>query len=347
MTQGLSSAWPGLVDYLLRAASGYNHLKTPAREQIGRHALAKNGRLIAPLRVVIELTTQCSGKCIFCIQSHARMHGIGTVKHFQITALKQLAGQLAAMGVDSVDITGGEPTCHPGFLQAVAAFKKLGIRVAIQTDGSNLDIDTVHRLGAILEPTDKLCVSLDAATASTFRYLRGRNDFKTLISGFESLGAANIIFETRTIVVRKNYDEIDLVLGLSRHLGAVKRTLSTPYRHKHIDAATHVPVEKIVALGERMIDAPDVSLGMREIIVSSGILGSPEHAELLRPHLVRCMAGHTTCSIDVNGNVGVCQFASDRKKVAGNIYTSAFAEIWDRMTRKRISEGICPAAMSA
>lgn len=81
--------------------------------------------------IALEVTTVCNLKCPQCC---CRVHERPAV-HYSYSYFAELAGWI--YGIDRVDITGGEPTCHPLFAEYVPRFKKLfGCRqLTLETNG--------------------------------------------------------------------------------------------------------------------------------------------------------------------------------------------------------------------
>lgn len=320
--------------------------RNTAIQEIGRHVLARGGKLRAPLSVSIELTTQCNRSCVFCVQAFDHLLGARPVRHFDSESLAALAGQLADMGVVAVEFTGGEPSYHPDIVTAIGCFKKLRIGVAVQTDGSNLSPELIARLGEILEPHDKILFSLDAATPDTQRFLRGDANFDRTVFRLEALGREQFQLETRTVIVKANYAEAGRILDLARAAGAQKSTLSLPYKHESIAADIHVSPREYLALYDYFADEPGIAFNSLNVTGASGLWDSPERAESIPGRETACPAGHTSCYVDVTGNVSTCQYALDDKKaVIGNVFDSSFAEIWDRINCRVTSGQLCSAGI--
>ena len=75
---------------------------------------------------------------------------------------------MAKRGLKSVIlIGGGEPTIYPGFVDMVRFLKKLGLQVAIVSNGSSND--RILRVMDVLEKGDWVRLSLDAGSNETFR----------------------------------------------------------------------------------------------------------------------------------------------------------------------------------
>src|SRR5262249_43541286 len=103
-----------------------------------------------------------------------------------------LIPRLAACRVERVTLTGGEPTIHPRFLDAVAAFRAAGMDVGICTNATTLTGEQIATLAAI---GGVHCnVSLDGFSPASHGRFRGdRASFTTTISTVKALAAAGLL----------------------------------------------------------------------------------------------------------------------------------------------------------
>ncbi|MCA9663023.1 MAG: radical SAM protein, partial [Myxococcales bacterium] len=82
---------------------------------IAADAAAKGGRLRGPLEVTVEVTRDCAGGCVFCVQAARRDR-----RHVAVDRFADLVRALAAAGVARLRLTGGEPSAHPRLAELVA-----------------------------------------------------------------------------------------------------------------------------------------------------------------------------------------------------------------------------------
>jgi len=113
-----------------------------------------NGSINPPIQVRIKPINRCNHDCFFCAYSdtsrkeHKNVDAIDHIdtKMHQETNLKDmiptdrlisLIGELADYGVKSITLSGGgEPTIHPGFLDAIKIAHKRGLDTSLITNGS-------------------------------------------------------------------------------------------------------------------------------------------------------------------------------------------------------------------
>jgi len=119
------SLWPRVVDYV--------------RWQRARAAAAAAGAPppdlpdLAPLSINLDLTTACNFACDHCIDWEILND---KARHDDADLRRQLE-RMAERGLRSVIlIGGGEPTLYPGFADFVGFLKRLGLQVAVVSNGS-------------------------------------------------------------------------------------------------------------------------------------------------------------------------------------------------------------------
>lgn len=86
------------------------------------------------------------------------------------------------------------------------------------TTNGNLISKNLNLIEKLKSQIDIIIVSLDAATADTYRKIRGGN-FELLIQGIELLVSMGIKVTTQFVVQQKNYTEILKYVDLSKSLG--------------------------------------------------------------------------------------------------------------------------------
>ncbi len=124
---------------------------------------------------IIEITTRCNLGCSICFADAGSGHDLRLA---QVEAILDRFVETEGQP-EVVQISGGEPTIHPGLLDILAAAKARGIRhVMLNTNGLRLAQDPgfVHEL-AHYEPA--IYLQFDGLTATTHEALRGR-DLRTV-----------------------------------------------------------------------------------------------------------------------------------------------------------------------
>ena len=316
------------------------------------HVQAKGGRLRAPLVVMLDLTNQCNIHCVFCYRAGPKvlLEPAGRVLHRDLDALAHLLDELKGMGVASVTLSGGEPTMHPRFIDAVELVKERDLSLTVVTNGTHLAQAQLVRLAARLDRRrDKIELSLHAATAETFAALTGSRRYDHLQRTLAALHDLDLPFLTMTLALRANLGEIDAILDLAAAHGAREHAVEAPFPKSHLSPAECLPVDEVLDLYARLLASrpgrPFLALNFFHL-----------HDHIFRdlpseraPATGGCHAGSSSCAIDILDNIHLCQFAIDHQGTAvGNLADAPLAELWARAQRRSASRAAesctnCPA----
>jgi len=117
-----------------------------------------------PLFATLAVTYRCNYRCAFCdLPDRARGDP-------DLATLVARLEHVARRGALAVGLTGGEPLLHPRLFELIAAARKLGLLVHVNSNGSRA---TAAKVDALLGAgIHSLNVSLDGATAATHDRLR-------------------------------------------------------------------------------------------------------------------------------------------------------------------------------
>jgi radical SAM protein with 4Fe4S-binding SPASM domain len=130
--------------------------------------------------------------------------------------------EFAAIGGNGIRITGGEPLCHPHWLDIVKYACSLGFKtVALQTNAMLLSEEHLAALREIDFAGLSIQVSLDGVAARTHDLVRGEGAFSGALNGIMKLvqgglaGRVSIFFTE----MRHNLGEIPDLLDLADRMG--------------------------------------------------------------------------------------------------------------------------------
>lgn len=305
---------------------------------IKRHAKDKGGSLQSPLTIFLDLTDTCNQECIFC-PTHILKKDTpdGQDGHLPLEFLDDLCRQFSQMGVPTIILTGGEPTCHPDFMKAVALIKQYDLALTIATNGINLNDDDIRNLSRLIEPErDAIRLSLDAASRETYRILRGSEEFDSLINTLELLNRFRIPFCTNTLLLRCNAEQIDDILSLAGKHGSMESSVGIPLACKGIPEGIYAPPDQILRVYKGLMIRKDeyhskILLNIIHLSLNMGCL--PETIQFFRQAgkpLMGCHAGSTSCAINVQGDLNICQFTLDSGLTVGSIFETPLQVLWQR-----------------
>lgn len=140
-----------------------------------------------PLGVNIELTTRCPLRCpqCYCTLENGR--------DIPLSLVKKRLFELGKLGVEHVELSGGETLCYPHLAETIRAARENGLYPSISTSGWNFTEEILSNL--VIAGIGNIHVSLNAPTEAENR--KTRSGFQEAIRALEVL--ANNCFENTII----------------------------------------------------------------------------------------------------------------------------------------------------
>jgi MoaA/NifB/PqqE/SkfB family radical SAM enzyme len=175
-------------------------------------------------RLELHVTYTSPEACVFCSEEH-RME---TFHPYEVTLgrVVRVLREHAGRGVDSVHLTGGEPTIHPDFHTILRAAKALGMRTSMGTIGTGLaNPSFAARTVPLL---DDILFSLHGPDAATHDPLTRRpGSFAKVLRAVANARAfPGFRPSFNSVVNQHNVDRLVETVALTRSLGARLHILS-------------------------------------------------------------------------------------------------------------------------
>lgn len=175
------------------------------------------GRRINYLR--ISVTDRCNLRCIYCMPPE----GVPWIPHSDLLSYEEIATIVqiaAALGINKIRLTGGEPLIRPGLPNLVEMLSGIeGINeIAMTTNGILLKEYAMVLKRAGLR---RVNISLDTLKADRFRYITRLGELKDTLKGIEAAREANLEPVKINVVVMRgiNDDEVLDFAKLTREKG--------------------------------------------------------------------------------------------------------------------------------
>ena len=164
-------------------------------------------------RLKISITNVCNLNCKHCYLDESNY------VFLDVDRIKDLLKQAKEIGVKIVDITGGEPTAHPNFIEIIDYAKKLGFeKINVSTNGVKINKDDKLLKGLIRDKVE--ChISLDAVSNEKLNLIRGNDIFFELEKTFKLLKKNNVDFTIRYSLNKLNYKDVDEMIEYAERLG--------------------------------------------------------------------------------------------------------------------------------
>jgi MoaA/NifB/PqqE/SkfB family radical SAM enzyme len=292
-----------------------------------------------PRSLYLETTNRCDSKCQTCIRTFQTLEPPADLTLERVQAI---VAQFPVL--DRVVLHGiGEPLLNPQIFDIVAYLKTRVASVLFNSDAISL---TSSRVGRLLESgLDEYRVSMDAATAATYRQLRGVDRFERVTANVARLvGLQRQLGRTTPRVslwftaTRANVDELPGFVQLAADLGVgevyVQRLVFNGMGLATEANALHgrLRAQELARLTDAEALATHHGIAMRASGLTSP-LASLQASDDARPWS-GCQRPWTLAYVTANGNVLPCcvspWVARDYAGlILGNAFAERFEKIWD------------------
>jgi cyclic pyranopterin phosphate synthase len=208
------------------------------------------GRVHRDLR--ISVTDRCNFRCTYCMPAE----GLEWLPRDQVLSFEEIEHIarvcVERFGIDSIRLTGGEPTVRAHLPVLVGKLAALGADLALTTNGATLRMIAGDLVAAGLR---RVNISLDTLRRDRFAELTRRDALGSVLDGIEAAKEAGLDpVKVNTVVMRGlNDDEVLDLATFGRDRGVVVRFIEW----MPLDADQHWEAGAVVSQDEilRTIDA--------------------------------------------------------------------------------------------
>jgi radical SAM protein with 4Fe4S-binding SPASM domain len=271
----------------------------------------KNHHKGLPFSLSIEPTTACNLGCPECpsgLKQFTRPTG-----RLQLDAHKKILNQLSKTVFYINYYFQGEPFLHPQFLELIKEAKKHKIYTATSTNAHFITEKKAEEI--VLSGLDRLIISIDGMTQSTYENYRVHGTLQKVIDGTNHLIAAkkrlnsptpHLIFQF--LVVKQNEHEIGEVIALGKKLCVNEVRLKTAQLYDYKNGNPLMPSNEKYARYKKLPD------GTYALKYKTGNY---------------CWRMWSSCVFTWDTKVVPCCFDKDAKHQLGDLENTDFATIWN------------------
>ncbi|MGH7325985.1 MAG: SPASM domain-containing protein [Candidatus Rokuibacteriota bacterium] len=293
-----------------------------------------------PRSLYLETTNRCDSECQTCIRTFASLEPPADLTLAQVQAIVEQFPVLDRVVLHGI----GEPLLNREIFDIVAWLKTRVATVLFNSDAISLTPKRARRL--IESGLDEYRVSMDAATAATYRRLRGVDQFDRVVGNVRrlvelerELGRSTPRVSIWFTASRANLEELPAFvrLGADLEVGEVYvqrlvfNGLGLAVEENALHGRLHAREQSLLDEATHM--AEDLGVALR----ASGLttpLESLKGGAARSRHWAGCQRPWTLAYVTANGNVLPCCIspwvARDYEGlVLGNAFSDRFAEIWN------------------
>ncbi len=291
---GISEEYNKFIMMLKRFIDGVDMRKGPSLHQ---YFLTRN----IPLAVGLEITLSCQQRCRHCYNPARNNH------HLDINIIRNLTNDLEALGTPFITVTGGEPLCHPEFLEICDILGKRQFAYKIFTNGYNMTRDiakTLKKLGCYLVGF----TFFGADTKSHEFITRTPGSFRRICNAVEILKDEGVPVDITFFLMRHNFQQQDAMLRLADNLGV---TPSFTFSITPRESGDLAPLNLWI------------SEGQVKSFIRKNKIGFSECNRIDSP---LCTAGRTVIAINSQAQVLPCL---SLPIITGDLHYENFISIWN------------------
>jgi radical SAM protein with 4Fe4S-binding SPASM domain len=289
----------------------------PQRERAGVVRFTGSSTGYHPMHATLEIIETCNFTCEHCYYSSSPLKR-GRLGLEQAIELMDL---LDGRGVRVIELTGGECTIHPNFLEILAYAAERFLLVAVISNGYLLGTRPELREHVARYDNVAVQISIDGLEEHHDRWRRHKGSFAAATTAARELSRLGVPVRVASTISEQNSDEVEALFQLVKSLGVAA-----------------MAVAPVAALG-RGCNVSEPGLGAEALVraineqlspyADDPILkqGSPAPTLATGTSAINCGAGSRSYAIDYDGNVRACNFSRDSKKF-GNLFTDSYDKVF-------------------
>lgn len=297
--------------------------------------------LSAPITLHVALTNVCNLSCNHCYYNFT-----SNAMNLSLDIIEQISLEASKMGIHEIVLEGGEPLCHPYFLDVIKTIKSYGLSIDVLTNGTLLDSTTATSLAHALDPKlDALQISIDGPK-QVHDSIRGTGSYLKSISGAHLI--SECLKNTRINCVYRGmkYDELcrlceDILRKTNiriLHFSPLLPIGRTEEKKQPLsEEATEEYICRFLKLRQQYSDKLTITGTFINDADLYALIGKPA----TNHGACGCCGGRSKLYIDATGYVYPCAFLVKNTYALGNIYTQSLREIWSACNpalRKQLTE---------
>lgn len=293
-------------------------------KRIEKLAAPSRWRAKTPKNLVIFLTDLCSSKCSYCCVGACQPKTFNSLSYDQV---EKLIDQAKMLGVESVELTGGDPMVHPKIMEIIELIINNGIELIISTKHA---MNEKFLKGLVKVGLKKIQISLDTIDSNLYEKLIGKDskNLEITLKNIDFFIKNNIQCKVKSIIIDQNIQTIPSMIE-ELYKRNVRHFMVQAYNKGSChDDSFYSDIDDFCKM-DKYLD--EISSKYEDILIEKGykiekITGSYDYMKVTRMY---CMAGKTGLAVYADGYYSYCAHGvNDELKIA-HIDEMSLIDVWN------------------
>lgn len=260
--------------------------------------------------VYLEINNYCNSYCSYCYNSCRNN------KYIDLNDFNKLINRLKNIGIQTIILSGGEPTIHPKFINLLKILISKNMNFGMSTNGIAIN-DEILKIFS--ENNAFIQVSLDTTDKNVYKEIRGVDKLNIVINNISKIINYNINLDVGIVLTNQSLNTLEktikdlYIMGVQtihaeeiKDVGFAKKNFLNLYIDDYYEV-----LKKLYELEKELY--PNISIGMIEDILYRIINKKLTHT------CCNCMEGNMI-QIDLKGEMYHCKNQGTQSYM-GNIYS--------------------------
>jgi radical SAM protein with 4Fe4S-binding SPASM domain len=207
----------------------------------------------SPISFAIEITYSCSNRCPGCANAWRHKQN-QTLKEWKLLMDRIAPPDDRKKYAELLRITGGEPTFHNEFFEAIQYLDTFGIPHALFTTGRWSNPNLIVELYKSCQNAVGMLISLHGKNEEMHNAFIGEipGAFKETCNNVKLAAQSGITVFTNTVITKYNSEHLEQIVDLSQRLGANFAVFNRFLGNQHPLQPTDLQLQKAVCLIENL-----------------------------------------------------------------------------------------------
>jgi AdoMet-dependent heme synthase len=248
--------------------------------------------------ISLELTHNCPLRC-----KHCYLNAGSTGEMMNDELLERICKESVELGINAIQITGGEPLLHPKVFDSIDYFLENNIEVDLFTSGFLCDDELLSKFKKYNGKNLIVQISLDGLEEFHNEFRGNKNSFKNALKFIKFLTSNNIRTIVATCITEQSYEDMEQLCLLVQEMGvSVLRLSTTSERGRAITNNIVSSNNKIQQLKSIQKDFSQKYNSNKFTVMYNEQTGVETNLKYVK----NCGLGQTMLKVAPNGNVYPC-----------------------------------------